>query len=324
MKLLVTGANGFIGKALVNELLASTNYKLNLVARNQSLKIDNQKLNYFYIKDIAMQDSWEQILEDCSVVIHTAARVHILQDNCTDPLAEFRKVNVTATMNLAKQAARQGVKRFIFLSSIGVHGSGGGDKPINEETTYNPQSPYAVSKLEVEEELFKLSQSTGMEIVVIRPPLVYSYDAPGNFGKLLRLISKKIFLPLGSINNQRSFISKENLVDFICCCIEHSMAKNQAFVIADEEPISTSDLIKFLRKGMNLSSFLIPVPPSVVRILFRMIGKEVVFQQLCGSLQVNISKAQDLLNWKPKHSLNENLLKVGANYKALLECQSKA
>lgn len=318
MKLLITGANGFIGKALTKELSRISHVELNLVVRNPLHIVPNSDIHYFLVEDIADQNNWKPMLDGCQVVIHAAARVHILTDNADEPLLEFRKVNVDATINLATQAANEGVKRFIFLSTIGIHGVEAFGSSISEETCYDPQTPYTQSKLEVEIALFELAKRTDMEIVIIRPPLVYAEDAPGNFGKLLKLISKKILLPLMSIKNRRSFISRDNLVDFICCCIEHPKAKNQAFVVADKEYISTPDLIKYLRQGMGLSPMIFPFPTMVMEWMCRILGKQATYNQLSCSLQINCSKAQELLNWQPKSSTIDNLRQVGANYKKLV------
>lgn len=315
MKLLVTGTNGFVGRLLLQKLLDFPNIQLNLVIRKRANLLIDDRINYFFIDDIATEHSWDQMLEGCDVVIHVAGRAHILKDTVANSLSEFRKINRDVTVNLAKQAAAKGVKRFIFLSTIGVHGAETFGVPINEETLCDPKTPYTRSKFEAEVELFKLAETTNMEIVIIRPPLVYAADAPGNFGKLLKLVSKQIILPFGSLNNKRSFISRDNLVDFICCCIDHPMAKNQAFVIADNDYISTCDLVNYLRKGMGVSSKVIPFPISVMQLFCKILRKEGVFKQLYCSLEIDNSKAKRLLAWEPKFSIRDSLLKVGAMYK---------
>jgi nucleoside-diphosphate-sugar epimerase len=241
-------------------------------------------------------------------VIHLAARVHIMRDSADDPLTEFRRVNTEGTLHLARQATEAGVRRFIFLSTIGVNGDSTLRGKVFASTgTPTPHDPYSMSKYEAEIGLHSIARSTGMEVVIIRPPLVYGTNAPGNFGKLARLVAKSLPLPLGSINNLRSFVGIDNLVDFIVTCLEHPAAANETFLVSDGEDLSTPDLIRRMARAMNRPARLLPVPKSVLMAGATILGKRDMAQRLCGSLQVDISKARSLLGWVPPVSVDEGL-----------------
>lgn len=308
MRILVTGANGFLGKSLMHKLRENSNNDVigTVRAALPSAKHSDQ---YFVSGDINRNTSWQTALENIDVVIHTAGRAHILKNTSKNPLSIFREVNVDGTIQLATQAAKMGVKRFIFISSIGVNGaSTNNSQPFTENSFPSPHADYAISKYEAEQELVKLSNTTKMELTIIRPPLIYGPDAPGNFRVLLKILYKKIPLPLANIKNKRSFIYLGNLVDFINVCIQHPNAANQTFLISDDHDISTPHLIKILAKGMNKSLFLFPMPTFLIKWGAIILKREPTFQQLCGSLQINIQKAKELLNWTPPIPTNEALI----------------
>jgi len=240
------------------------------------------------------------------VVIHAAARAHIMKEDLADPVVEYRQVNVDGTVNLARQAAEAGVRRFIFISSIGVNGNIN-IKPFTEDDTPKPADPYAQSKLEAEQGLWEIQHETGMELVVIRPPLVYGPNAPGNFGSLTRWIDKGVPLPLGAIQNQRSLVALDNLVDLITTCIDHPAAANQVFLAGDGQDLSTTELLRSVARAAGKPSRLIPIPSSLLMLAATLLGKKAVAQRLLGSLQVDISKARDLLEWEPPISVEEGL-----------------
>jgi nucleoside-diphosphate-sugar epimerase len=246
------------------------------------------------------------LLAGVSVVIHAAARAHIKGDKNSNPIEEYRCVNVDGTHNLARQAAAAGVKRFIFLSSIGVNGNSN-FKPFAAGDPAKPADPYAQSKWEAEQVLWKVQQDTGMEIVIIRPPLVYGPSAPGNFGSLVRWVERGVPLPLGAINNKRSLIGIDNLIDLIVRCVDHPYAANQVFLAGDGEDLSTTELLRKVGHAMGRSARLVPVPTRLLHFGAALVGKKAVAQRLLGSLQVDISKTCDLLEWKPPYTLEEGL-----------------
>ena len=250
-------------------------------------------------------------------MIHLAARVHIMRDSADDPLAEFRRVNTEGTLNLARQAAEFGVKRFIYLSSIGVNGnSTTSGKLFTPNDVPSPHDSYSVSKLEAEIGLCKIAKKTEMEVVIIRPPLVYGANAPGNFGKLTRLVAKSLPLPLGSINNRRSFVGIDNLVEFIVTCLEHPAAANETLMVGDGEDLSTPDLIRRMARAMNQPTRLLPMPKFLIMAGATILGKREMAQRLCESLQVDISKSRTLLGWNPPFSVDEGLKRaVGGNWR---------
>jgi len=309
MIIFVTGLTGFVGKVLAKELVIRSGYTVRGVTRGRISQFPvNVKLSQ--VNDIADNIDWRLNLHKVTTVVHLAARVHIMNDLAIDPLAMFRKINVYGTLNLARQAAECGVQRFIFLSSVKVNGEFTSHKRFREEDTPNPQDPYAISKYEAEQGLLEISQKTGMEVVIIRPPLVYGPGVKANFLKMMRWVYRGIPLPLGAINNQRSLIALENLVDLIMLCIEHPAAANQIFLAADGEDVSAPELLTKLAFFLERSARLIPVPQKVLEATLNLLGKKDLAIRLCGSLQIDIIKARNLLGWNPPISLDEGLEKT--------------
>ena len=233
------------------------------------------------IRYIDGNTDWSAALADQQVVIHAAARAHIMKDEVSDPLAEYRRINVEGTLRLARQAAAAGVERFIFISSIGVNGNIN-TQPFTEEDTPNPAELYAQSKWEAEQGLWEVQRRSGMQLVIIRPPLVYGPNAPGNFGSLMRWVEKGVPLPLGSINNKRSLVAVDNLVDLIITCIDHPAAANQVFLAGDGQDLSTTELLRGVAKAMGKPSRLIPVPSSLLILGATLLGKKAMAQRLLG------------------------------------------
>ena len=306
MRVLVTGASGFVGRTLLPVLSLRSH---EIVAAMRTAPSDRETpSNSVAIGDINAATNWSAALHGADAVVHLAARVHVMSENARDPLREFRRVNTDGTLNLARQAAAAGVKRFIFLSTIGVNGnSTSHGKIFTENSASLPHDLYSVSKHEAEVGLRAISKSTGMEIVIIRPTLVHGSKAPGNFGKLTRLVSKGLPLPLASIDNRRSLVGIDNLVDFIVTCLEHPAAVNETFLVSDGEDLSTPDLIQRMARAMDRPARLLPVPKSMLMAAAAMLGKRDMAQRLCGSLQVDISKARALLGWNPPVSVDEGL-----------------
>ena len=301
--ILLTGSNGFLGRRLAVSLNSKSGVNLTAVVR-RPIEIPDTRV--VVIQCLDSNADWSTALSNQQVVIHAAARAHIMKDEMADPLAEYRRVNVDGTLNLAHQAAAAGVKRFVFISSIGVNGNIN-IRPFTEDDTPNPAELYAQFKWEAEQGLWEIQRETGMELVIIRPPLVYGPNAPGNFGSLMCWIEKGVPLPLGAIHNQRSLVALDNLVDLIVTCIDHPAAANQVFLAGDGQDLSTTELLRGVAKAAGKRSRLIPFPSSLLMLAATLLGKKLVAQRLLGSLQVDISKARDLLDWEPPISPEEGL-----------------
>lgn len=304
MKILVTGATGFVGRYLINDL-SKTDEVIACVRKKSSLlpsAVQQIVGNNFF--DIA-------IPKDTDVIVHLAGIAH----NKNNSVDEFKKINVDGTLELARKALQTNVKRFIFMSSIGVNGNSTHGRAFTEQDTPNPINDYTISKYQAEVALKELFKDTKTDLVIIRPPLIYAHDAPGNFSKLLMLIKLGQFLPFGCTHNQRSFISIENLVSFITACIYHDTKINEIFLIADDEVISTKQLIQCVSSGMGKSMILLPVPTKLLSTLADVTGKVGIFEQLYGNLQIDNRKAKKFFNWyPPKYSLNA-LKEVGNLYR---------
>ena len=303
---MVTGASGFVGRALMPTLICRGHESREAVRRSE--KKPDGRLSSFVVGNIDGTTYWSTALRGVDAVIHLAARVHVMRNSAREPLVEFHRVNTEGTLNLASQAAEVGVRRFIFLSTIGVNGSSTlYGKVFAPTDTPSPHDPYSKSKYEAEIGLHSIARSTGMEVVIIRSPLVYGANAPGNFGKLTRLVAKGLPLPFGSITNRRSLMGIDNLVDFMVTCLEHPAAANETFLVSDGEDLSTPDLIRRMARAMDRPARLLPVPSSVLMATAAMLGRRDMAQRLCGSLQVDISKSRQLLGWNPPFSVDEGL-----------------
>ncbi|RDH43163.1 UDP-glucose 4-epimerase family protein [Zooshikella ganghwensis] len=312
LDVLVTGANGFLGSALCSHLLnLSANVKgaVRNIIQSSNLTLLNEEVA---VGDINGDTSWQNALAGVNTVVHTAARVHVMSDTVSDPLNAFREVNVAGTLNLAKQAVNAGVKRFVFISSIKVNGEETTSKPaFTAEDKPAPSDPYGISKYEAEQGLFRIAEETGLEVVVIRPPLVYGPGVKANFLSLMRWIYKGVPLPLGAaVHNQRSLIALDNLVDLIVTCIQHPAAVNQVFLASDDEDLSTTDLLYRISDILDVKARLLPIPTKVLEIGATVIGKREFSRRLLGSLQVDISKNKELLDWEPPVKVNSALEKT--------------
>lgn len=304
--LLITGANGFIGRALISKLALQTNYFIRASVRKKTIQFPRQ-IEVFENMEASNNANWADALKDIDVVIHLFARVHVMHDKVANPLLEFRNINVNATIALAKLAAKQGIKRFIFLSTVKVNGESTFNKPFSEFDLPHPQDAYAKSKWEAEEALKKISKVTGMELVIIRSPLAYGPNVKANFLKMIQYVKRGIPLPLGAIQNKRSLIGIDNLVDFIITTISHPKAANHTFLISDDEDISTTDLLRRIGKHIGKPARLIPLHPKILSFLFNILGRQDFGDRLLGSLEVDITKAKKLLAWSPPKTLDEGL-----------------
>ncbi|KMT64750.1 UDP-glucose 4-epimerase family protein [Catenovulum maritimum] len=310
--ILITGASGFVGNSLLNELDKGVD-SIRLLSRRDSFA---GKYDIFQAELNANSD-YADALECVNVVIHCAARVHVMNDKVADPLTEFRAVNTEGTINLAKQAAEAGVKRFIFVSSIKVNGeSTSNRKPYTAFDTPTPEDPYGISKAEAEQQLLELGKETGMEMVIIRPPLVYGEGVKANFASLMRLVGKGFPLPFRFINgNKRSLVSVYNLVDLIKVCIEHPKAANQVFLASDDHDLSTAEMVALMAKVQGKVNIALPVPVWCFKFVGKLLGKQAVIDRLVGSLQVDISHTKNTLGWQPPYTV-EHGFKLAAKQPA--------
>ena len=309
MNILITGANGFIGRALCKRLLADGYQVRETVRSAAQMTALPSGVEGAMVGNIGLETDWSEALDGIDGIVHLAARVHVMRESAADPLAVFRQVNVEGTKCLAIAAANAGVKRFVYISSVKVNGESRSD-PYTEMDKPEPQDPYAVSKWEAEQILAEISSATGIEIVIIRPPLVYGPNVRANFLRLLRWVNKGVPLPLGMVDNRRSLVSLDNLVDFLITCIEHPAAAGETFLVSDGEDLSTPALIRRIALSMNIPARLIPVPVCLLRLGGSLLGKKSEVDRLCGSLQVDISKAKSVLGWKPPLSVDEGLAKT--------------
>jgi nucleoside-diphosphate-sugar epimerase len=308
MCVLVTGATGFVGKALLTRLDRDS---VRYVAAKRKVRDMSSCALTVEVGEISSQTSWRGSLVGVSTVVHLAARVHVMRDKVVDPLAAFREVNTLGTLNLARQAAEAGVKRFVFVSSIKVNGEATElGSPFTADDVPAPLDPYGISKMEAEQGLLSLSKETGLEVVIIRPPLVYGPGVKANFAAMMRWLKRGVPLPLGAIYNQRSLVALDNLVDLMVTCVMHPAASGQVFLVSDGEDVSTTELLRRMGQALGCTARLIPVPVGLLKVAAAMVGKRDLAQRLCGSLQVDIKKTHQLLGWRPPLTLDQGLKKA--------------
>lgn len=314
MKVLVTGANGFVGRAVLLRL-----NRMSRVVAVGSVRHDvvheNAGTPFVIVGELSAQTDWSGALAGVQAVVHTAARVHVMREAAVNPLGEFRRVNVQGTLNLARQAARAGVRRFVFVSSIKVNGEitqlG---SQFHADDVPAPMDAYGISKMEAEQGLRELAVQTGMAVVIIRSPLVYGPGVKANFAAMMRWLKRGVPLPLGGIDNQRSLVALDNLVDLIVTCLGHPAAVNQTFLVSDGEDVSTTELLHRMGRAMGCPARLIPVPASWLKQVASLVGKRDVAQRLCESLQIDIAKTRKLLGWKPPLTLDQGLMKAAEGH----------
>lgn len=310
--ILVTGASGFVGAALLRHL-AGDDRVVRAAYRNEAVNLPTG-VQAVSSGNLGPGQDWCAALQGVDVIVHTAARVHVMSDIAADPLAEFRRVNVAGTLNLARQAAVAGVRRFVFISSVKIHGEATSlGQPFTEDDVPAPQDPYGQSKLEAEQGLRILATQTGMEVVIIRPPLVYGPGVRANFAALMRAVARGFPLPLASVDNHRSMVALDNLVDMIATCIDHPAAANHTFLVSDGHDLSTPALIRGLAQAMCKSPRLFACPTALLFFAAKAVGKADAMDRLCGNLQVNIGKAETLLGWIPPVSVEDGLRAVSQN-----------
>ena len=313
MKILITGADGFIGKNLCVAL--SKNYQsICGIVRANAPSSSSKNINYVSIGDINLNPDWKNILPGYDYVIHCAGRAHKINDNKNNSLEAYRLTNVEATKKLGEQCLAAGVKRLIFLSSIGVLGvKTDSQGPFLHTDKPNPIENYAISKFEGEQALLKISKNTGLETVIIRLPLVYGPSVPGNFLRLIKLVKLGIPLPFGNLKNKRSLVGIDNLIDFFICCLEHPDAAGKTFLVSDGEDLSTTELFQYIASAMGTSLHLISFPIPLLKFLGVIIGKQNEISRLLGSLQVDISYTKKILNWTPPFTVRDGLKRMFDN-----------
>lgn len=313
--ILVTGATGFVGRAVTARLVADRRTVRGAIRGSAELPPGVESVQ---VGDLSASTNWTPALVGVQTVVHAAARVHVMRDSADDPPAEFRKANVEGSLRLARQAAERGVRRFIFISSIKVNGEETQPgRSYTAEDSPGPVDAYGLSKLEAESGLRELARQTGMEVVIIRPVLVYGPGVKANFRAMTRAIHRGLPLPFGAVDkNRRSLVALDNLVDLIVTCIDHPAAANQTFLVSDDEDLSTSELLRRTAFAMGRRARLIPVPATLLTMTLGMLGKHAVAHRLTKSLQVNMAKTRSLLGWKPPVSVDEGLRRATADLHA--------
>lgn len=306
MRIVLTGATGFVGGRILEVLSAGS-----VVVLGRSMPKQVEKRD-FYRSEINSESDYSDALRGADVVIHSAARAHIMDDDALDSLAEFRKVNTEGALNLARQAARAGVGRFVFVSSVKVNGeSTPADKPFTPEDAFVPSDAYGLSKYEAEVGLRKIAQETGMEVVIVRPPLVYGPGVKANFAAMMCWVKRGVPLPLGGIrNNRRSLVSLDNLVDLIVVCTKHPKAANETFLVSDDDDMSTAELLGYMARALAVSNRALPIPVAWIEFAAKLIGRPAIAQRLCASLCVDISKTTELLGWRPVCTVEQGFKKA--------------
>ena len=312
-EVLVTGANGFVGTALCRSLAAEGRVVRRALRRRSGGPHSASFPGIVTVGDIGPETEWSVALEGVHVVIHLAARVHVMDDSSEDPLGAYRHVNVAGTENLARQAAACGVRRLVFISTVKVHGEER-DVSYSEENDLSPKDPYGVSKLEAETVLHRVAEETGLEVVIIRPPLVYGPGVKANFLRLLGVVVRGIPLPFASINNRRSMVYLGNLVEAISICATHPKAAGQVFLVSDCDDVSTAELIRRIAIALGREPRLMHFPPNLIRLAGRLLGKTNAVVRLLGSLTIDSSKIKRELGWQPPYTMIEGITKTAEWY----------
>jgi len=306
-RILVTGSTGFVGRRLCSALREQGLDVREAVRRSPAV---NAGLDVVAVGAIDGQTDWRRAVEETGSVIHLAGRAHVMREDEADPLAVYRRVNVAGTVRLALQAAAAGVRRFVFVSSVKVNGEATTGRPFTEADVPAPLDAYGVSKHEAEEELKDIGRESGMEIVVVRPTLVYGPDVKGNFLSLLHWLRRGLPLPLARCDNRRSFTGLTNLADLLIQCVLHPAAANETFLAADGEDLSTPELLRRMARALGRKARLLPFPPAMLRVAAGVVGRPGVYERLCGSLRVDASKARELLGWRPPLTVDEELART--------------
>lgn len=315
-RVLVTGASGFVGAAVVRKLVADGRHAVRAAVRRPLAGLD-RRVEQAIVGDLGRDTRWDDALRDVDAIVHAAARVHVMHEQAADPLQVFRAVNVDGTLHLARTAAAAGVRRFVFVSSIKVNGDATpAGRPFRAGDAPAPVDAYGLSKREAEDALRTLAQATPMQVAIVRAPLVYGPGVKANFASLMRAVAHGVPLPLGAIDNRRSLVALDNLVDLLVTCIEHAAAANRTFLAGDGEDLSTPDLLRRLGVALGRPARLLPVPPRWLELGAALAGRGAAAQRLCQSLQVDIGDTQRTLDWRPPVTVDAALRATAAHFLA--------
>ena len=316
MKVLVTGASGLVGRALLAHMQTLPQFILRAAVRRPTSDRFGSDIETVLVADLSAETDWSAALAGMDAVVHLAARVHVVQEQAKDPLLAFRQVNVAGSVRLAQMAAQAGVKRLVYMSSAKVNGEATTvGRTFNECSPSLPESAYGISKLETEQALLQVAQTTDLELTILRPPLVYGPGAQANFAALASAVARGIPLPLGATENQRSLVSVDNLVDLVTTSLTHPAAAHQTFMASDGEDLSTTQLVQRIAQAMGRPARLLPVPTWILMAGASMLGRQGTAQRLCGNLQVDIAKARSMLGWTPPVRVDEGLRRAVAGYR---------
>jgi len=297
-RILVTGATGFVGQR-VCQLLESLGAEVVKTSRSHS-----SQPNTFQVSALGPNTNWLEALQGCTAVVHLAARVHVMNDTAADPLFEFRQANTLGTLQLARQAVQCGVKRLVFVSSIKVNGEAG---DFTANSTPSPIDPYGISKFEAEQQLLEFSQQSGLQVVIVRPPLVYGPGVKANFLKLLGVVAKGVPLPFGAVNNKRSLVFVGNLASAIAACVQHPSAAGRSYLVSDNADVSTAQLVREIANAFRRKPNLVNISPRLIEALAALLGKRAAAQRLLGNLTASPKALCEELNWTPPYTMQAGM-----------------
>jgi len=309
---LVTGCNGFVGRALVAELRARGDTVFGVVRERRGSSEPTERL--FEVGPLQHVVHWASLLAGVDAIVHLAARCHVVRETAGDPVAEFTDVNVLGSLRIAEAAACAAVRRFVYVSTVGVHGERSRGRPLTEADPLSPRGPYARSKADAEQALARVAERTGLELAIVRPPLVYGPGAPGNFERLVRWVQKGLPMPFGAVRNRRSLLDVSRLAELLALCVRDPRAAGQAFLAADHDVVSTAEIVRAVARGLGTHPRLVPVPAALLRLGGSLVGRRSDVDRLVGDLEVDAAKARTMLGWVPRGSTIEKIQAAAASF----------